>query len=82
MLGIILYETVDLAYSISKVTYNGVRGLYYWYYGIEYPEQIEIEKREAVINELRKRIKHLEELQGLSTLTETVDDNSISSVKD
>lgn len=66
MLGMILYEAVDLVYNVSKLTYNGARGLYYWYYDMEYPEQAEIEKRDALIVELTERIKHLEELQGIS----------------
>ena len=73
MLGMILYETVDLVYNVSKLTYNGVRGIYYWYYGLEYPEQIEIEKRDALIIEIRERIKHLEELQGVATQDESTE---------
>jgi len=73
MLGMILYETVDLVYNVSKITYNGVRGIYYWYYELEYPEQIEIEKRDALIIEIRERIKHLEELQGVATQDESTE---------
>lgn len=71
MLGMLLYEVVDLAYNVSRITYNGVRGIYYWYYDMDYPEQQEIKKREEVIIELTKRIKHLEELQGLTNNIET-----------
>ncbi len=73
MLGMILYETVDLVYNVSKITYNGVRGIYYWYYGLEYPEQIELEKRDALIIELTERIKHLEEIQGIATQDESTE---------
>ena len=71
MLGMLLYEVADLAYNVSRITYNGVRGIYYWYYDMDYPEQEEIKKREEVIIELTKRIKHLEELQGLTNNIET-----------
>ena len=68
MIGLILYEAVDLVYNITKITYNGARGIYYWYYGLEYPEQLELKKREEVIIELTQRIKHLEELQNITKL--------------
>jgi hypothetical protein len=71
MLGMLLYEVADLAYNVSRITYNGARGIYYWYYDMDYPEQEEIKKREEVIIELTKRIKHLEELQGLTNNIET-----------
>ena len=67
----LLYEVVDLAYNVSRITYNGARGVYYWYYDMDYPEQEEIKKREEVIIELTKRIKHLEEIQGMTNNTET-----------
>ena len=63
MIGLILYEAADLVYNITKITYNGARGIYYWYYGLEYPEQLELKNREERIIELTQRIKHLEELQ-------------------
>ena len=37
VLGMILYESVDLAYNVVKLGYNGVRGTYYWWYGMDYP---------------------------------------------
>jgi len=70
MIGLILYEAVDLVYNITKLTYNSARGIYYWYSGLEYPEQSELKKREEVIIELTSRIKHLEELQNNTKLEE------------
>ena len=33
VLGIILYETVDLLYSIGSLTINSTLYVYNWYYG-------------------------------------------------
>ena len=57
VLGFILYETVDLVYNISALTYNGTKYMYKWYYGIEDEEVI----KEKEIELLRIRIKDLEE---------------------
>ena len=65
MLGMILYEIVDVAYNVSKITYNGARAVYYWYYNMEYPEQEEIDKRNAIIIELTERIKNLEQANSV-----------------
>ena len=32
VLGVILYETVDLGISAIKLTYRGLRASYYWWY--------------------------------------------------
>ncbi len=55
VLGFILYETVDLVYNISALTYKGTKYMYKWYYGIE--DVI----KEKEIELLRIRIKDLEE---------------------
>ncbi len=58
--GYLLYEAVDLGVNIVKIGYNGIRGVYYWYYNEEYPEV----KREQLlikdIETLNSRILHLE----------------------
>ena len=58
--GYLLYEAVDLGVNIVKISYNGIRGVYYWYYNEEYPEV----KREQLlikdIETLNSRILHLE----------------------
>ena len=65
VLGIILYETADLAVNIIKLSYNGVTGVYNWWYQTEKIEKEEQHKeREEMINQLKtlnNRIKHLED---------------------
>mgnify|MGYP003993184713 CR=1 FL=1 len=56
VLGFILYETVDLVYNISALTYNGTKYMYKWYYGIE--DETKIKEKEIEL--LRIRIKDLE----------------------
>lgn len=56
VLGFILYETVDLAYNMGLMTYNGTAYVYRWYYGID----DENTKKEKEIEELRERIAMLE----------------------
>ncbi len=60
VLGYLLYEAVDLGINVVKITYNGARGVYYWWYDTDYPE-VEREKRTIVdIEILTKRIAELE----------------------
>ena len=60
VLGYLLYEAVDLGVNVVKITYNGARGVYYWWYDTDYPE-VEREKRAIVDMEiLTKRIAELE----------------------
>ena len=54
MLGIILSETIEVAYTLIKYTYAGGIGIYNWYYGEE-------DEKEKQIRELTERIKELEE---------------------
>ena len=62
VLGMILYESVDLAYNVVKLGYNGVRGTYYWWYGMDYPEvQVQKDSTKALLL-LEDRIHHLERL--------------------
>ena len=67
MLGMLLYEAVDLVYNVTKLTYNGARATYYWYYNIDYPEQEEIKKRDDLILELKQRIEHLEQINNVQS---------------
>jgi len=39
VLGLLLYEGVDIIVHLGKITYNTARGVYYWYYDMEYPEE-------------------------------------------
>ena len=52
--GFILYETIDILYNITKLSYNGVYGIYSWYYDIN-------EETDDRILMLENRIKELEE---------------------
>jgi len=62
VLGMILYESVDLAYNVVKLGYNGIRGTYYWWYGMDYPEvQVQKDSTKALLM-LEDRIDHLERL--------------------
>ncbi len=66
VLGIILYEGVDLAYNVVKLGYNGVTGVYNWWYQIE---QLEKEESHNETKELIKQLKLLnnkvEELENI-----------------
>lgn len=62
VLGMILYESVDLAYNVVKLGYNGIRGTYYWWYGMNYPEvQVQKDSTKALLM-LEDRIHNLERL--------------------
>lgn len=56
VLGFILYETVDLAYNMTLMTYNGTAYVYRWYYGID----DENTKKKKEIEELRLKLTDLE----------------------
>ena len=70
VLGMILYEGVDLAYNAVKLTYNGITGVYNWYYQVEEHEREEHHKEaQEMIDQLKllnNRVKGLED-----KLTET-----------
>ena len=54
MLGILLSETIEVAYTLIKYTYTGSIGIYNWYYGEE-------DEKEKQIRELTERIEKLED---------------------
>ena len=66
VLGFILYESADLAYNVVKLGYNGVTGVYNWWYKVE---QIEKEESHNETKELIKQLKLLnnkvEELENI-----------------
>ena len=66
VLGIILYEGVDLAYNVVKLGYNSVTGVYNWWYQVE---QLEKEESHNETKELIKQLKLLnnkvEELENI-----------------
>ena len=62
VLGFVLYESIDLAYNVLKLGYNGVTGIYYWYY--QEPEENTVESREQeILIEMTNLMSKLEELQ-------------------
>ena len=56
MIGFIISESIELMYSILKLTYNAGHGVYNWYYD-ENPEE-KIHKLENRIQKLEKRIQN------------------------
>lgn len=59
VLGFILYEAVDIVYTVGKLTVNGGKYVYNWYYDIDELNEIENNKDEQ-IKDLIKRIEYLE----------------------
>lgn len=63
VLGFVLYESIDLAYNVLKLGFNGVTGLYYWYYQ-EPEKKTTIQSREQeILIEMTNLMSKLEELQ-------------------
>lgn len=62
VLGFLLYETIDLGVNIIKLTYNGMRGTYYWWYELDYPE-VALEKK--AIEDVEKLTHKLEDIEKL-----------------
>jgi len=58
VLGFILYEAVDFAWHFGKLTWDGTKYVYNWYYEIPTNDEIEINK----LTLLENKIKHLEYL--------------------
>ena len=62
VLGVIVYETVDLGISAIKLTYRGLRASYYWWYDMEYPE---VERENRKIKDMEELTKKLERLEKI-----------------
>ena len=62
VLGYLLYEAVDLGIHAIKLTYNGVRGTYYWWYNEDYPEVVQEKRKIADIEKLIAKIEKLENM--------------------
>ena len=58
MLGILLSEGVEVMYSIVKITYEASRGVYYWYYDEENPDNKKIKNLENRIEDLEKKLNN------------------------
>ena len=61
VLGYFLYEAVDLGVNVVKISYNGLRGIYYWYYGEDYPEVVREKILIKDIEVLNSRLEKLEQ---------------------
>ena len=57
VLGLLLYEGVDIIVHLGKITYNTARGVYYWYYDMEYPE---VEREKHLLKDMDKLVERLE----------------------
>jgi len=58
MLGVVLYEAIDLVYHIGKIGYDGTKYIYNWYYAIDENK----DDKEVEITNMKKRIEQLENL--------------------
>jgi len=59
--GYLLYEAVDLGVNIVKISYNGMRGAYYWYYNDDYPEvkrELLLIKDIEILNNRLEKLEH------------------------
>ena len=61
VLGVLLYEGMDIMVHLGKITYNTARGVYYWYYDMEYPE---VEREKHLLEDMDKLVERLEKLEG------------------
>ena len=60
VLGFVLYESIDLAYNVLKLGYNGISGVYNWYY---YEPEPEVSREQEILIEMTSLMEKLEELQ-------------------
>lgn len=60
VLGYLLYEFVDLGVNVVKISYNGARGAYYWWYNTDYPE---VEREKLVIKDMEVLTQRIAELE-------------------
>ena len=61
VLGYLLYEAVDLSVNVVKLGYNGIRGVYYWWYDEDYPE---VEREKLLIKDIEVVKERLEKLES------------------
>ena len=62
VLGTILYEGFDLVYNLGRLTFNGVRGTYYWWTGGHSPA---VERELRAIEDIETLTTRIEELEKL-----------------
>ena len=61
VLGFILYESIDIVYNVGKISYNGVKGIYNWYYDVKTDDQQELERLDRLENKIDKLSKLFED---------------------
>ena len=61
VLGMILYESIDLLYNVTKLGINAISQAYWWYYSI--PQVNENTQLLLLEDRLEKQIEHLEQLE-------------------
>jgi hypothetical protein len=61
VLGFILYESMDIVYNVGKISYNGVKGVYNWYYEVKTDDQQELERLDRLENKIDKLSKLFED---------------------
>ena len=61
VLGYLLYEAVDLSVNVIKLGFNGIRGVYYWWYDEDYPE---VEREKLLIKDIEVLTERLEKLES------------------
>ena len=71
VLGVLLYEGVDIMVHLGKITYNTARGIYYWYYNMEYPE---VERDKHLIQDMDKLVLRLEKLEGFISIEKIINE--------
>ena len=64
MIGFIIYEFIDITWSLSKLSFKGLASAYNWYYSIPTPEDNinhQLICLQEEIKELEKKIDRYEE---------------------
>ena len=68
VLGYLLYEGVDIAVNLGKISYNTIMGIYHWYYDIDYQE---IERGQILEKDMVRLIGRIDKLEQQIQTTET-----------
>lgn len=65
MIGFLLYETVDIVYTLSKLGYNSLHSLYSWYFKDTKDDSPKLTTIEMIqkIEALENRIQELEKAE-------------------
>ena len=59
VLGFLIYESIDIAYNVSKIGYNSITGIYNWYYQVKNEEE---EKENDRLSRLENKIDKISKL--------------------